>query len=254
MMKPSTEMFARPQNLIRTGALVITLAATLSGCATVVTRETPSIAHIHIGHAITGWRETPGKVGLLSTAEQASAKLNAYADLAADANTGMAARKTYVSKMGHLLDPEKWPGTESRGYGVRKATVDAMSHLQFAADSPDASSNVIASVAKTNIQAERILGYCDELRIFTEEALESNDSEEFNLLTEEIGSLARKISGQGDGVYGLSQLRGDIKAMTEREDPPYKTVDSWYLFNLIQISDGTWAFGSAARTGSRGGY
>ena len=42
--------------------------------------------------------------------------------------------------------------------------------------------------------------------------------------------------------YGLMQLRRDIESMIAREDPPYATVTSWYLFNLIRLPDGSWIF------------
>jgi hypothetical protein len=44
--------------------------------------------------------------------------------------------------------------------------------------------------------------------------------------------------------------------MLARENPPYSTVNAWYLFNLIRMPDGSWIFRdlSSAYGGGGGGY
>ena len=49
--------------------VLIILAATFGlGAAGCVTEAPPTIAHAHIGHAVTGWHDTPEQQGLLVTA------------------------------------------------------------------------------------------------------------------------------------------------------------------------------------------
>ena len=48
------------------------------------------------------------------------------------------------------------------------------------------------------------------------------------------------------GTYSLKQFRKDIQAMVNKEQPAYTTVDSYYLFNLIRLPNGKWAFSSKA--------
>jgi hypothetical protein len=52
----------------------------------------------------------------------------------------------------------------------------------------------------------------------------------------------------------LTQLRGQLLAMIARENPPYRTVDEWYLFNLVRLPNGRWVFDKLGRGGSIDGY
>ena len=40
--------------------------------------------------------------------------------------------------------------------------------------------------------------------------------------------------------------------LVAREDPPYETVDRWYLFNLVRLPSGEWIFRRSGRSASRG--
>lgn len=51
------------------GILLIVLSL-MTSCGSVVTKKSPPFAHIHVGHAFTGWVTTPGKKGLIETAEK----------------------------------------------------------------------------------------------------------------------------------------------------------------------------------------
>ena len=53
----------RPKGIIC--ALILVLV-TLSSCTT----RPPTIAHVHIGHALTGWVETPDSKGFFVVAEK----------------------------------------------------------------------------------------------------------------------------------------------------------------------------------------
>ncbi|MHC4560977.1 MAG: hypothetical protein ACYS80_27155, partial [Planctomycetota bacterium] len=48
--------------------------------------------------------------------------------------------------------------------------------------------------------------------------------------------------GPDPGEYGLEQLRSQITSMTDREDPPYQPVSQRYLFGLVRLPSGKWAF------------
>jgi len=49
-------------------------------------------------------------------------------------------------------------------------------------------------------------------------------------------------------------LRRDLVDMINREDPPYRTVDEWYLFNLVRLPSGLWVFDKLGRGGNIDGY
>ena len=40
----------------------------VTGCAGDMAKKDKNMAHVHIGHVMTGWKDTPGKAGLLPTA------------------------------------------------------------------------------------------------------------------------------------------------------------------------------------------
>jgi uncharacterized lipoprotein YmbA len=64
--------------------LLIAALLAMAGCS----HRAPTIAHVHIGHAMTGWHDTPGKQGLFIVAEQKAAEALAAAQLATGGSTG----------------------------------------------------------------------------------------------------------------------------------------------------------------------
>ena len=262
-------------------ALLATLA--LAACGSLVQRETPSISHVHIGHAITAWPLTPNKRGLLVTAELESVTATTNAELmleaAREGDLGNAQR--YLREVVASVDPElldqagsddaplqakahdHGSGTrgsdESRGgrYGLRRATAEAVTHLKLASEVPDATANVQRTVTRGNVRAQRIVDRADELVAFMDAGLRTENAAEMEIIAEEIALVLRRIAGgpgQSD-VYGLYEFREEIEAMVAREDPPYRTVDSWFLFNLVKLPNGEWAFASRRSRGAAGaGY
>jgi hypothetical protein len=63
----------------------------------------------------------------------------------------------------------------------------------------------------------------------------------------------------GDGVigsipeeFGLIQVQQDLMTILGRENPPYVTVDTWYLFNLVRLPSGEWIYRKVTGTTQRG--
>ncbi len=242
---------------------VILILSTLISCSSLLRRETPSIAHVHIGHSLTSWRDTPREAGLLIVAEQEAAMVLANADLAErSVREKRPDVDKYLENIARVIDPEISDTKDAKIYGLKKAAIGSISHLGYAAESPDASSNVLRTVSKTNLEAEEIVARIEELFEFVLAAREESDSEIVSTYIAEISRLSHDIIG-GEGkstekIYGLSEYRQDIEMMVEREDPPYTTVDTWYLLNLVRLNDGRWAFRSGGPssygTGSDSGY
>ena len=264
---------------------ILVLALSLAACGSLMRRDTPSIAHVHIGHAITAWPLTPNRQGLLVTAEIASVAATTNAELMLEAaragdleNARRYLREVIKNVDPMLLDPERAPGeppaanpggasTESGtdgvdrsaggDYGLRRATAEAVTHLKLASEVPDASANVRRTITRGNVRARRIVDRADELVAFMDAGLRTDDVAEMEIIAEEIALVLRQVAGGPDveNVYGLYEFREDIEAMVEREDPPYQTVDSWYLFNLVKLPSGEWGFASRRSRGVAGaGY
>ncbi|MCR9261593.1 MAG: hypothetical protein NXH95_17890, partial [Pseudomonadaceae bacterium] len=82
------------------------------------------------------------------------------------------------------------------------------------------------------------------------------DEADRELLAGKIAQLVGDIQ-QGstqDGQVGVRQLREMLDAMVSNEQPPYVTVDQWYLFHLVRLPkcDNCWAWRKWANSGNRG--
>ena len=144
----------------------ITFAATavllIAGCAS----KPPTIAHTHIGHAITGCVETPGQTGLLVTAEKEAAAVVSNADQAVAGGNDLTTIKQSVNEVMHALSPDIAPdGTAGLGFGLLPAVRETVSHMEFAAESDDASQNVRDSVPRIVERSRAIIGKCDEIEV-----------------------------------------------------------------------------------------
>ncbi len=239
--------------------LIFLTSLGLTSCASMVNRQPPTISHIHIGHAITAWPMAPRKQGLLVVAELTAieAATNAELMLKAAREGNMERAKKFLSETAKAVDPGFLSRTTSNEYGLRKAAAEAITHLRLAAEVEDASPNVQRTVAATRIKAEDLIDRSDELLAYLDAGSKAQTQEEMEIIAEEIVQTLKSIAGGPEATdsYSLYNFRNDIEAMVAREDPPYETVESYYLLNLVKLPDGQWGFASRSSRGSAGmGY
>src|ERR1700683_970626 len=225
----------------------------LSGC----TNRPPSIAHVHIGHAITGVHVTPNKEGYMVTAQRRAQEAITFASQASTA-TDLAEIQRNVELANHA--------TNSRDdFGVKEALGMAVNHISFAATSEDASVNVQKCAPVFAYDAARVVQRCDLIELLSKDVAASSSMREASVSAAEIVKLTRaNLNGDEDtpgakpgalpAQYGLVQLRQELDAMIAREKPPYITVDRWYLFNLVRLPSGRWVFDKFGRGGNIEGY
>lgn len=232
-------------------ALVLPVVA---GC---VSRRAPTVAHVHIGHAITGVHVTPNKVGYLVSAEGRAQETLDYSKKAAAAHD--------LAEMKHDIALAAGATNADDTFGVKESMIMAVNHITFAATSDDATLNVQKAAPVFAADSARVIERCDLIGLLNKDIQASNSEKEAALLVQEIAKLAQaNLSGDdsnGDGVvgsvpseYGLLQLRKELEAMVAREKPPYVTVDQWYLFNLVKLPNGKWVFDKFGRGGNIEGY
>jgi hypothetical protein len=221
----------------------------VTGCVS----RPPTVAHVHIGHAITGVHVTPDHEGYMATAEKRAretigftAKARAAADLGEiKRNIALALRAT----------------ASKDDFGVKEAVTMAVNHILFAATSDDASLNVQKAAPVFAADSTRVVQRCDLIELLGKDVEASTSVREASVSVAEITKLAQaNIDGDdstGDGrvgsepaEYGLLQLRAELEAMIARERPPYITVDRWYLFNLVRLPNGKWVFDKFGRGGN----
>jgi hypothetical protein len=221
----------------------------VSGCA----HKAPTIAHVHIGHALTGWYNTPAKAGFFVVAENQAKKALDAAQSAIARGDEMELLQAYIAIAVEATNPESKADEPKSRYGVKQALTGAANHIGFAGDSDDASENIKTSAEAFSRHASAVLDRCDLITALGKDIWTASSLDEATVLAEEVLNLSRaNLYGEdsdGDGVvgsnpseYGLIQLRKELDAMVAREDPPYATVDSWYLFNLVRLPTGEWAF------------
>lgn len=218
----------------------------ITGCGSIVTKKSPPFSHIHVGHALTGWVTTPGKKGLVATAEnEAKAALNSA--LQASRSSSLAQKKTHIANALHAVDPKAQANGSGLGFGLTRALTESMAHLQFAAESDDASANIKRTVPVITRKAQNLAKLSNQLKIFGQAATSATSMGEMNALEGEFLSAVNKIN---NGPYNIKTFRADIQNMANRENPAYTTVDSYFLFNLIRLPSGKWAFRSKNDTSS----
>jgi hypothetical protein len=232
-------------------AVVCVLAVT--GC----TSRPPTIAHVHIGHAITGVHVTPNQEGYLVTAERRGHEAVGFVKAAA-ASSDLTEIKQDVAAAVHATDSEE-------DFGVKQAMVMAANHITFAATSDDASVNVQRAAPIFASDITRVVERCELIVLLGKDVADSSSAQEAMPSVAELGKLtAANMQGDdsnGDGVvgsapseYGLAQLRKELEAMIARENPAYQTVPQWYLFNLVRLPNGRWVFDKLGRGGNIDGY
>jgi hypothetical protein len=225
--------------------------------ATACVTRPPSIAHVHIGHAVTGVHVTPEHKGYVLVAERRADEALSAAKLASQA-TDLKELKADVALAVAATDSQE-------NFGVKQSLNMAANHISFAATSADASDNVVqfAPAFKGNITA--VIARCDYIELLAKDVAASASVKEASLLTKEILKAAQAnvegddstgagSKGSVPADYGVAQLRAQVEAMIGRENPPYRTVDEWYLFNLVRLPNGRWVFDKLGRGGNIDGY
>lgn len=225
--------------------LLTFVSLNFAGCAGVVVQEDlPTISHVHIGHAVTGWKHTPDKQGLFVVAENMGVKALDEATAAQQEDLAIPMIKTHVENMVRAIDPDSINTEETKEFGLSDALIEAVDHITFAAESDDASQNVIDFTKQFETESELVLNRSKLIVAVGQEVLTSDSEIEIKALTEEL-LILNNINVHGDSSLnelGMAQLRTKLDEMINKEDPPYEPVATRYLFGIIRLPDGKWNY------------
>ncbi|MGI9333772.1 MAG: hypothetical protein ACR2RL_11540 [Gammaproteobacteria bacterium] len=210
------------------------------------------MSHAHVGHALTAWRDTPGEQGLFVVAEREAAIALEQASAAVRVASNPARSRQHLANFVHALDPTLRDTGAGLEYGAIRALEGAADHLVFAGEMSDASTNIIAGSAQFAEGAGEI---AKRLRVAVEAAqlADAVGANKLRDLAVEVEQLAiASVHGEDldqDGIvgssaaeYGLAQLRDLLQATIDNENPPYHPLGRFYLFGLVKLPNGQWAY------------
>lgn len=183
---------------------------------------------VHIGHIVNAFAGTPMGQGLLPTAMAEARIAIQHAALAARNPANLDAMKLHAGHVINAIDPtvvDKGPGL---GYGVKKAAEGIATHIELAAKSPGASTNVtmhaqhVAAAARNSVQrSDQIVALAKQIQAATSAADAAALVSQLVSLTNELVA-GKDINADGrvgmePGEGGLQQCDEHIKLLLAGE-------------------------------------
>lgn len=196
--------------MLATGVLAV-------GCAAQGEMSKPvamNMSHMHIGHILDGWKDTPNNNGLLPTARVEAETTAKHAGFAAEKLTDLAWMKTHTKHVIHAVDPvniDKGPGL---GYGVLKAAKGVAKHINLAANSGDASDNVKNHAVHVSMTANNTVARATEILLHADKVLQATSASEAASHVTAMNDLAQQllegVDANNDGSVTWHEGEGGI--------------------------------------------
>ncbi|HYR85477.1 MAG TPA: hypothetical protein VE422_15425 [Terriglobia bacterium] len=169
-------------------------------------------AHLHLGHVMTNWTDTPASVGFLIAAVSEGRVAASHADLAAKTPDDLDAMKLHAGHVLNALDPGIEPKGPGAGYGVRKAAAGALQHLELAVMAEGASPNIKTHAPAVSASLNDVLRLMNQAIGSAQKIRSATSAAEAAPLVRELAMLTKEIS---DG--GLQQARARMDLMMKGE-------------------------------------
>jgi hypothetical protein len=167
------------------------------GDAVLVTKVEAIPAHLHIGHVMTNWRDTPGTRGFLPVAIDEARVAVLHARLAAK-GTRLDDIQLHAGHVLSALDPTVEPGAPgAAGYGVKKAAAGARQHLDFAAGADGATASITTHGADVSSLLANVLQWVDQAIAAAQKIRGTNDADEAARAAADLAALTQRISDEG---------------------------------------------------------
>jgi hypothetical protein len=175
---------------------LVTLTGETNGKAIVVTKVEAIAAHLHLGHVMTNWRDTPGTRGFLPVALDEARVAVLHARLAAK-GASLDDVTLHAGHVLHALDPVAEPKGPGAGYGVKKAVTGARQHLDVAAMAEGATATLAADAAQVSASLSDVLLMVDQAIAAAQKARTATDAAEAARAAGDLAALAQRISDEG---------------------------------------------------------
>ena len=197
----------------------VKLTGERKGDAIFVTKVEAIAAHLHLGHVMTNWRDTPGARGFLPVAVDEARVAALHAGLAAKGAT-LDDITLHAGHVLHALDPTVEPkgpfdgaqGGPAAGYGVKKAAAGALQHLDFAARAEGATASITTHAAHVASSLTSVLQWVDQAIAAAKSIRAATDAAQAAGLAADLAALTRRISDEG-----LQQAQTDMGLILKAE-------------------------------------
>jgi hypothetical protein len=207
---------------------LVRLTGELTDKGIVLTKVELPPAHVHIGHVVTSWRDTPNLQGLLTTAVADAKVAAAHAALASKASDNLDLMKLHAGHVLHALDPSVEGQGPGSGYGLKKAAGGALQHVGFAAGAEDASDNVKTHASHVSASLTDVMRWTDQAVVVAQKIRLATSAVEATSLADALATLTTNIVngvdankdgqiGWQSGEGGLQQAQQHMELMSKGE-------------------------------------
>ncbi len=175
-----------------------------------------NMAHVHIGHVMMSWNDTPDRMGLLPTAEAEARVAIQHAELAMKKPEDLDWIRLHVGHVVNACDPSAVPKGPGLGYGVVKAASGVAKHVGLAAQSEGASDNVKLHAVHVATSAENTVARCQQIVELGKKVMAAGSASEATPLVARIqelaGALIAGVDANGDGTVSWEKGEGGLAA------------------------------------------
>lgn len=176
----------------------VKLTGERKGDAIFVTKVEAIPAHLHLGHVVTNWRDTPGTRGFLPVAADEARVAVLHAQLALKASS-LDDIKLHAGHVLNALDPAVEPKGPGAGYGVKKSAAGALQHLEFAAKADGATATITTHAPQVSSSLSNVLQWVDQAITAAQRIRAATDAAEAARVAADLAALTLRISDEGLG-------------------------------------------------------
>jgi len=190
----------------------VRITGTIKDGAILATKIEAIPAHLHLGHVMTNWRDTPSNVGLLIAAISDGKVAAIHGDLAAKSAPDLEAMKLHAGHVLNALDSSIEPKGPGSGYGVKKAATGALQHLEFSLQAEGVTANIKNHAADVSAALNNVLQWTDQAVTTAEKIRAAASAPEAVALVNELATETKNISERG-----LQQAKAAMDLMMKGE-------------------------------------